>query len=166
MRQLWQNGLEWNPHLSWAVIHLEIDRWDPFHGSIFHQNSSMIEILFHCDFIPGYGIFSKFCTYYDNNIVFSCNQAALRTLLSIRLSLCLSVPFHNVPVILSSWNFQELLPQTKGMSMQKVKVRGQRSRSQRSKQIFPQFGLFRTITPVQFESTDGYEMMHMHMQVA
>ena len=34
--------------------------------------------------------------------------------------------------IVSSWNFQELLPMTEVMSMQKVKVRGQRSRSQRS----------------------------------
>ena len=32
----------------------------------------------------------------------------------------------------SSWNFQELLPMTEVTSMQKVKVRGQRSRSQRS----------------------------------
>ena len=33
----------------------------------------------------------------------------------------------NVPIIVSSWNFQEFLPLTKLMSMQKVKVRGQRS---------------------------------------
>ena len=50
---------------------------------------------------------------------------------------CLSVRpshlFHYVPLIVSSWNFQELLPMTKVMSMQNVKVRGQRSRSQRSK---------------------------------
>ena len=39
---------------------------------------------------------------------------------------------HCVSVIISSWNFQELLPLTKVMSMQEVKVRGQRSRSQRS----------------------------------
>ena len=32
--------------------------------------------------------------------------------------------FHYVPVIVSSWNFQELLPLTKVMSVQKVKVRG------------------------------------------
>ena len=52
---------------------------------------------------------------------------------SVRLSVCPSVtPFHNVPIIVSSWNFQELLPWSKVMSMQKVKVRGQRSRSQRS----------------------------------
>ena len=51
-------------------------------------------------------------------------------------SVCLSVRpshlFHHVPIIVSSWNFQELLPMTKVTSMQKFKVRGQRSRSQRS----------------------------------
>ena len=55
---------------------------------------------------------------------------------SVRLSVCLSVRlshlFDYVPIIISSWNFQELLPVTKVTSMQKVKVRGQRSRSQRS----------------------------------
>ena len=40
---------------------------------------------------------------------------------------------HDVLVIVSSWNFQELLPLTKLMTMQKVKVRSQRSRSERSK---------------------------------
>ena len=40
---------------------------------------------------------------------------------------------HNVPVIISSLNFQELLPMTEVMSMQKVIFRGQRSRLQRSK---------------------------------
>ena len=48
-----------------------------------------------------------------------------------------------VPIIVSSWNFQELLPMTEVMSMQKVKVKGQRSRSQRSK-----LSHFRTLTPV------------------
>ena len=52
--------------------------------------------------------------------------------LSVRPSVCLSHLFDYVPIILSSWNFQELLPVTKVTSMQKVKVRGQRSRSQRS----------------------------------
>ena len=51
----------------------------------------------------------------------------------VRLSVCLSHLFHHVPIIVSSWNFQELLPWSKVMSMQKVKVRGQRSRSQRSR---------------------------------
>ena len=59
---------------------------------------------------------------------------------SVRLSVCPSVRlshlFDYVPIILSSWNFQELLPVTKVTSMQKVKVRGQRSRSQRSRPKF------------------------------
>ena len=50
----------------------------------------------------------------------------------VRLSVRLSHLFGYVPIIVSSWNFQELLPMTKVRSMQKVKVRGHRSRSQRS----------------------------------
>ena len=51
---------------------------------------------------------------------------------SVCLSVCLSHLFDYVSLIVSSWNFQELLPMTEVMSMQKFKVRGQRSRSQRS----------------------------------
>ena len=51
---------------------------------------------------------------------------------SVCPSVCLSHLFHHVSIIVSSWNFQELLPWSKVMSMQKVKVRGQRSRSQSS----------------------------------
>ena len=64
--------------------------------------------------------------------------------LSVRLSVCLSVCpsvrlshlFDYVPIIVSSWNFQELSHWTRVRSMQKVKVRGQRSRSQRSRPKF------------------------------
>ena len=49
--------------------------------------------------------------------------------------------FHNVPLIVSSRNSQELLPMTEVMSMQKVKARGQRSRSQRSKPNLADFDL-------------------------
>ena len=52
--------------------------------------------------------------------------------LSVRPSVCPSHLFDYVPIIVSSWNFQELSPRTRVTSMQKVKVRGQRSRSQRS----------------------------------
>ena len=45
---------------------------------------------------------------------------------------CPSHLFDYVPIIVSPWNFQELLPMTEVTSMEKVKVRGQRSRSQRS----------------------------------
>ena len=56
---------------------------------------------------------------------------------SIHLSVCLSVtPFQLCSFIVSSWNFQELLPMAEVMSMQTVKIRGQRSRSQRSKPNF------------------------------
>ena len=66
------------------------------------------------------------------NQIFSCDQAALWMVFSVRLSVCPSHLFHYVPIIVSSWNFQELSPRTRVTSMQKVKVRGQRSRSQRS----------------------------------
>ena len=64
--------------------------------------------------------------------IFSCDQAALQMVFSVRLSICPSHLFDYVPIIVSSWNFQELLPMTDVRSMQKVKVRGQMSRSQRS----------------------------------
>ena len=37
--------------------------------------------------------------------------------------------FYNVPVIVSSWHFQELLPMTEVMSIEKAKVIGKRWRS-------------------------------------
>ena len=72
--------------------------------------------------------------------LFSCDQAALWMVfsvclsvrLSVRPSVCPSHLFDYVPITVSSWNFQELSPRTRVTSMQKVKVRGQRSRSQRS----------------------------------
>ena len=82
---------------------------------------------------------STICANY-RYLLFSCDQAALQMVLSVcpsvcpsvRPSVCLSHLFDYVPIIVSSWNFQNLLPMTKVRSMQKVKVRGQRSRSQRS----------------------------------
>ena len=62
----------------------------------------------------------------------------------VRLSVCPSHLFYSVPIIVSSWNFQELLPMTEMTSMQKVKVRGQRSRSQ----VNTQLSRFWTVTPV------------------
>ena len=59
-------------------------------------------------------------------LFFSCDQAAIWLVQSVRPSVCPSVCpshlFHHVPIILSSWNFQELLPMTNVTSMQKVKV--------------------------------------------
>ena len=71
--------------------------------------------------------------------VFSCDQAALWMVFSVCPSVCLSVslsvrrtfltmfPHHHIIM-----KFQELSPRTRVTSMQKVEVRGQRSRSQRS----------------------------------
>ena len=53
--------------------------------------------------------------------------------LSVCPSVCPSHLFDYVPIIVSSWNFQELSPRTRVTSMQKFQVRGQRSRSQRSR---------------------------------
>ena len=82
-------------------------------------------------------------------IVFSCDQAALWMVFSVRLSVCPSVPsvrlshlFDYVPIIVSSWNFQELSHWTRVRSMQKVKVKGQGHRGHD-----PNFR-FRTVTPV------------------
>ena len=75
---------------------------------------------------------------------------------SVRPSFRPSVPhFHYVPIIVSSSNFQELLPMTEVRSMQKVKVRGQRLRSQRSKPNSAVSGLW-----LQFEFTYDDDMMH------
>ena len=63
----------------------------------------------------------------------------------VRLSVCLWHLFHNVPIIVSSWNFLELLPMTEVMSKQKVKVKGQRLRSQ---EVTTQPNRFWTVTPV------------------
>ena len=56
---------------------------------------------------------------------------------SVCLSVCLSHLFHHVLIIVSSWNFQELLLWSKVMSMQKVKVKGQGHRGQHPTQPYP-----------------------------
>ena len=62
---------------------------------------------------------------------------------SVRLSVCPSVRlshlFHHVPIIVSSWNFQELLPWSKGQ--------GQRSKVKVT-EVNTQLSRFRTLTPV------------------
>ena len=78
--------------------------------------------------------------YFQWDAIFSWDQAALWMIQSVRPSVCpsfcLSHLFNYVITIISSYIFQGLLPMTGVMSMQKVKVRGQRSRSQRSKPNF------------------------------
>ena len=60
---------------------------------------------------------------------------------SIRPSVRPSHLFDYVPIIISSWNLQELLSVTEVTSMQKVKVRGQRLRSRRSQPNLTPSGL-------------------------
>ena len=84
--------------------------------------------------------FKKGCTSFISAFLAATKQlykwyfpsVCLSVRLSVRPSVRLSHLFHHVPIIVSLRNFQELLPWSKVMSMQKVKVRGQRSRSQRS----------------------------------
>ena len=47
----------------------------------------------------------------------SCDQAALWMVQSVCLSVCLWCLFDYVPIIMSAWNSQELLPMTKVMSI-------------------------------------------------
>ena len=102
------------------------------------------------------------------SIIFSCDQAALQMVFSVCLSVCPSVRlsvcpshlFDYVPIIVSSWNFQELLPMTKVRSMQKVKV-GQRSKVKIT-EVTTQLNRFRTVTPVWIHIwwwNDAYSLM-------
>ena len=84
--------------------------------------------------------------------LFSCDQAALQMVLSVSPSVCLSHLFDYVPIIVSSWNFQELLPMTKVRFMQKVKVT----------EVTTQLNRFRTVTPVWIHIwwwNDAYSLM-------
>ena len=80
---------------------------------------------------------------YDILVITSCDQAALWMVQSVRPSVCLSHLFDYVPIILSSWNFQELLPVTK------VHAKGQGQRSKvKVTEVTTQLNRFRTVTPV------------------
>ena len=79
---------------------------------------------------------------------------------SVCLSVCLSHLFEYVPIIVSSWNFQELLPLTEVTSMQKAKVRGQIIGSHGTKncQFWPKLGVSGLQLKFEFRYDD--EMMH------
>ena len=108
-------------------------------GILFHQNplrNHQAEILSLKDegFLPWWFWGGSYWTEYRTSVGFSCDQAALWMVFSVRLSICPSISlsvypsvrpshlFDYVPIIVSSWNFQELFPMTKKRSMQKVKV--------------------------------------------
>ena len=79
---------------------------------------------------------------------------------SVRLAgcpsaVCLSHPLDYVPIIVSSLNFQEFLIMTELTSVQRAKVRGQRSRSQRSTPNWAVSG-----PHLQFEFKYDDEIMH------
>ena len=76
--------------------------------------------------------------------IISCHQAALRTLQSVCPSVCLSICasvhlwhlFHNVFVIISSWNFQELLPLRCPCKSSRSEVKDQGHRGQNPTSLF------------------------------
>ena len=73
---------------------------------------------------------------------------------SVCPSVCPSHLFDYVPIIGSSWNFQELLPMTNVRSMQKVKVK--------VTEVTTQLNRFRTVTPVWIHIwwwNDAYSLM-------
>ena len=109
---------------------------------VIHGNSCIILYIFNYSYFEISQILP--CTSKSCNGIFSCDQAALWMVFSVRLSVCPSHLFDYVPINVSSWNFQELSPRTRVTSKQKVKVRGQRSRSQ----VTTQISSFRTVTPV------------------
>ena len=126
--RFWRSSVKFQGHTALKIVEFEPDWAFPDCNS--SLNSPMA---------------TKWCTKLEVAlkrcpIVFSCDQAALQMVFSVCLSVCPSVRlsvcpshlFDYVPIIVSSWNFQELLPMTNVRSMQKIKVRGQRSRSQRS----------------------------------
>ena len=80
-----------------------------------------------------------------NDIIFSWDQAALWTFLSVRLPVRLSHPFHYVPIIVSSWIFSGVI--TNGRSDVHAKSQGQRSKVKVT-EVKTQFSRFRTLTPV------------------
>ena len=113
------NYVLWSKEGFWGRLHCAHQK---LHGVDSNWNcSSMLAGWYYCRF--GHFMWLATRGFLATNGIFR---------LSVCLSVCPSHLFDYVPIIGSSWNFQELLPMTNVRSMQKVKVRGQRSRSQRS----------------------------------
>ena len=146
----------WHAHVSrWLVLSCHWQLWVLLPMCLF--DCLLVFSFVGRWLLPSFVDTGDICCHYWQHIlvffiIFSCDQAALQMVFSVRLSVCPSVRlsvcpsvrlsvrlshlFDYVPIIVSSWNFQELLPMTKVRSMQNVKVRGQRSRSQRSRPKF------------------------------
>ena len=98
------------------------------------------------------------CIKYNRSIIiFSCDQAALWMVFSVRLSVCLSV----CPSVTPFWlcSHHRIIMKFSGvitMDQGKVNVRGQRSRSQRSRPNLTVSGLL-----IQFEFTYDDEILHI-----
>ena len=103
------------------------------------------EMLMYLDHLQNWLVYGR------GLLIFSCDQTALQMVFSICLSVCPSVcpsvrPSHlfdYVPIIVSSWNFQELLPVTEC----DVHAKGQRSKVKVT-EVTTQLNRFRTVTPV------------------
>ena len=107
-------------------------------GSAAQNRGNAVYIIIHCNLgvaletTHPWGLHSETRfkrTSYLTTFLAATKQLQEHLFPSVRLSVCPSVRlshlFDNVPVIISSWNFQELLQLTDTMSMQKVNVRGQ-----------------------------------------
>ena len=82
---------------------------------------------------------SNYPCYHYYQVIFSCDQAALWMVQSVRPFICLWHLFHYVPIIVLSWNFLPITVHTKGQGQRsKVKV----------VEVKTQLSRFRTITPV------------------
>ena len=88
---------------------------------------------------------------YCANSLFSCDQAALWMVFSVRLSVCLSVtPFWLCSHHRIIMKFSGVITKDQGNAHAKVKVT----------EVTTQLSRFRTVTPVQFEFTYDDEMIH------
>ena len=86
---------------------------------------------------------------YYNSHIFSFDQAALRTLISVCPSVCPSVRlshlFDNVPLIVSFWNFLGIIT----IDRHDVHAKGQGQRSKfKVTEVMTSFSRFQTVTPV------------------
>ena len=85
--------------------------------------------------------------YYQKIHFFGCDQAALGTFQFVRPSVRLSQFFTMFPSSYHHESFRSYCHRHDRSDVH-AKDQGQRSKSQRSNQVLPQFGRFRTVTPV------------------